>query len=722
MIKLFMLKNISAFSSDTMYKICLSLEEYGLTDDNVSTFEDYDELYRALVDSLDRGDDVIVATENSDYNSIKREFIGKLILDEMSSPAIAECIAKHADDSSTIDMSSHCLIPRDSVYHLSDDGLYSGFTCGVLNGSFTYVPLDFSRIDSVLKSFVSLLFENAQAEPESNDYNNYNNYDEAGTYAPENKESRENDFQEPVSKMVYALMQMQKTIALVSSVPTMWIYNLYDRVDGLADVVNFVEVVDDYTPEDDDGSESESARLIRYAKEAMHNATANFGAAVSEIYSMDNDDGTTSYFAYVAIADRRNATAKKINTNSVEDLELLLPHCVMVLCNSICKKIEELNREAMEKNDEPEEKEEKKISKGMIAFAAVIIAVAIITPIILVNHYLKADTTTQSLSPDLSSSSTDNSAFPGINNTTTGGQQQNTTILPADNYKPAEPAATDVTAAPTAAPAPSTSGVFTFYVFGYGHGVGMSQHGANYLANMGWNYAQILANYYYGTTLVTGDTYPATINYSGSDYNTRDYLASALESEMGGSFHKEALKAQAVALYTFAKYNSYKLNAEANAFGKTPSQACLDAVDEVMQYGLYIAYNGATALTPFHSISAGKTTSYYNVWGSTSLDYLAGGRPSQGDYEVTDFKSTFTISSADFKAIAKEKLGVELSGDPSSWISIVSHDQAINDNVGYVSSINVGGKVISGNDFRGKVLGGKIRSHCFMLVYTPDAN
>lgn len=41
----------------------------------------------------------------------------------------------------------------------------------------------------------------------------------------------------------------------------------------------------------------------------------------------------------------------------------------------------------------------------------------------------------------------------------------------------------------------------TFYVTGYGHGVGMSQYGANVLAEQGMDYAEILAHYYPGTEL-----------------------------------------------------------------------------------------------------------------------------------------------------------------------------------------------------------------------------
>ena len=39
--------------------------------------------------------------------------------------------------------------------------------------------------------------------------------------------------------------------------------------------------------------------------------------------------------------------------------------------------------------------------------------------------------------------------------------------------------------------------------YGYGHGVGMSQYGANEYANQGWNYKDILKHYYQGTNVST---------------------------------------------------------------------------------------------------------------------------------------------------------------------------------------------------------------------------
>jgi stage II sporulation protein D len=42
---------------------------------------------------------------------------------------------------------------------------------------------------------------------------------------------------------------------------------------------------------------------------------------------------------------------------------------------------------------------------------------------------------------------------------------------------------------------------FTFRVTGYGHGVGMSQYGANALAKAGKNWRDILTWYYTGVTV-----------------------------------------------------------------------------------------------------------------------------------------------------------------------------------------------------------------------------
>ncbi len=48
----------------------------------------------------------------------------------------------------------------------------------------------------------------------------------------------------------------------------------------------------------------------------------------------------------------------------------------------------------------------------------------------------------------------------------------------------------------------TTKDTITFTVYGYGHGIGMSQYGANYLAENGYDYKEILEHYYTGAKII----------------------------------------------------------------------------------------------------------------------------------------------------------------------------------------------------------------------------
>ena len=702
--KLFILDNLSAFSSDTVFKICLSLEERGLQEENIERFDSYDTLFETAAVSLENGEHVIIASETSDFVSVKNALIPYLSLQGASSSAVAEVIAKNAGDSiEEIDMEGHCMSPIGAIPLLSEDGLYSGFSTLVYSGRLTCLPLDFTRVDALITTLIDQIISREESLAEMGV--------EGEIQMPDF------DLIPAVTDMVNALYKNEKTIALCTGEATMWIYNLYDQVDYLTDTLKFADVTDSEEPVDG----NESAAVIAKAREAMMSIGTDFGGAVSEIYSSYNEDGNISYYAFAAVVDGETAGAKKININDPSNLSIMLPHAVTLLSDMICKKLRAQERKTQQQEaTEPAKKEPVVVTPKMIAIVAGLL-LAIIIPIVLVFNMIggKEEPTTTTI--------------PTIAPSTTQPADISTTKDPF-GITPTDPTvinneigATDVIASSTAAPQPSSKGLFTFYVFGYGHGVGMSQTGANYLANQGWSWAEILAHYYYdpNTKIIQGDIYPDKITYAGAEYDTREYLARALESEMGPSFHTEALKAQCIAIYTFAKHNKYKLDADATAFSATsPSTTVYKVVDDVMNEGFYIANADGVALTPFHAMSAGKTTSYYNVWGKNSethVSYLAGGRKSYGDYLADEYKSVYTITSDDLKKLieSNDSLKVKLSGDPSTWLTILTHDQAVREDIGYVSTINVGGMVLTGNDFRIKVMEGRIRSHCFALQYTP---
>ena len=703
MLKLFTLNDLSAFSSDTVFKICLSLEDRGLQEENIEKFDSYDDMFAALAISLDDGDHIIIASENADYTAVKSALIPYFSLQGSSNSVIAEAIAKHNDSLEEIDMEAQSLSPIGATLLLSSDGLYTGFSTLVSKGRLTCIPLDFTRVDTIITSLVDQIISREETMAEMGV--------EGEIHMPDF------DLIPAVSNMTNALNNAEKTIALSTGEATMWIYNLYDKVDYLTDTIKFADIE---ASGDEASKENESAAVIAKARDAMMSVGTDFGGAVSEIYSSYNEDGNIVYYAFAAIVDGESANAKKINISDSANLSIMLPHAVTLLSDMVCKKIKSTERRTQQVTPPvSNEKEPIVVTPKMIGILSAL-ALAIIIPlsIILAMSGGKEEPTTTTLPPVFLTDPT--TTEPTTTNPFGPTSPNNMIAVP-------EVGATDISATSTTAPQPSTSGVFTFYVFGYGHGVGMSQTGANYLANQGWTWAEILSHYYYDpdTSIVQGDTYPATIKYAGTDYDTREYLAKALESEMGASFHREALKAQCVAIYTFAKHNKYNLDSDAHAYATTmPSSVVYSVVDEVMNNGFYIAYGNGAALTPFHAMSAGKTTSYYNVWGKNSethVSYLAGGRKSYGDYLHNDFKSVYTITSEDLKKLieSNDDLKVKLSGDPSTWLTILTHDQAVREDIGYVSTINVGGMVLTGNDFRIKVMEGRIRSHCFALQYTP---
>ena len=700
MLKLFTLDTLSAFSSDTVYKICLSLEEKGLQEENVERFDSYDAMFEAAALSLEEGNHIIIASENVDFTAVKNALVPYFSLQGTQNSVIAEAIAKNSDDAD-IDMEAHSFAPIGAITLLSGDGLYSGFSTLVSGGRLTCLPLDFSRVDAMIDILIDQIISREESLAEMG---------VSGEIV-----MPDFDLIPTVNDMVNVLYDNNKTLALSTGEATMWIYNLYDKVDYLTDTIKFADV----EAKSSDDEENESAAVIAKARDAMMSVGADFGGAISDIYSSYNEEGNIVYYAFAAVVDSNTAGAKKINISDSNNLSIMLPHAVTLLSDMVCKKLrsEKRKTQAEAAPSEPAKKEPIVVTPKMIAIVAGLL-LAIIIPISLVLNMVGGDepTTTTTLP-----SSTIPTTQPTSADDIFGTTKQNTIIANP------EVGATDVSATVTAAPQPSSKGIFTFYVFGYGHGVGMSQTGADYLARQGWTWAEILAHYYYdpNTSIVSGDKYPSTISYAGADYDTREYLAKALEAEMGSSFHTEALKAQCVAIYTFAKYNKFKLESDAHAYiTATPSPAIYSVVDDVMDKGFYIANGNSVALTPFHAMSAGKTTSYYNVWGKnsgTQVSYLAGGRKSYGDYVDDEFKSVYTITSDDLKKLIESNsdLKVNLSGDPSTWLTILTHDQAVREDIGYVSTINVGGMVLTGNDFRIKVMEGRIRSHCFALQYTP---
>lgn len=248
-------------------------------------------------------------------------------------------------------------------------------------------------------------------------------------------------------------------------------------------------------------------------------------------------------------------------------------------------------------------------------------------------------------------------------------------------------------------------GSVVFYTSGFGHGVGMSQNGANFYAMYdGWSYDHILSLYYPGTVLVqTGVSEWDTMTVGGKTDTIVSILSQIVNNEMGDSFSVEALKAQAVAAYTYYLYNGYGAGMICKS---NPSEKIVDAVRSVL--GIVVYYENAPALTSFYASSGGATASCKDVF-YADLPYLQSVAVRHDESSDPHFNSSKVFSVDELRSKLENTYHISLSGNPYEWIQLEYGDG------GYVANAVIGGQVrVRGNDLR-SVLG--LKSPKFEFVY-----
>ena len=209
----------------------------------------------------------------------------------------------------------------------------------------------------------------------------------------------------------------------------------------------------------------------------------------------------------------------------------------------------------------------------------------------------------------------------------------------------------------------------------------------------------------------------------------REYVIGAVAAEMSPLYHTQALKAQAVACYTYAKrqkensektissyfsraditddpathqgYINEKQRKKKWAENYEEYEAKIEAaVDEV--FGIYLEYEGETALAVYHAISAGNTQSAKSLWGK-EYPYLSS-VSSSGDKLSPDYITQKSFTAAEFKKLAKE-CGARPDGEPENWLGEITK----NDD-GYTSFLRIGTTDVEAAEIRNAF---SLRSTCF---------
>lgn len=211
-----------------------------------------------------------------------------------------------------------------------------------------------------------------------------------------------------------------------------------------------------------------------------------------------------------------------------------------------------------------------------------------------------------------------------------------------------------------------------------------------------------------------------------TEIKTEDYIFGVVAAEMPALYEEEALKAQAVAAYTYACYRrsqngdkGYDITtdhttdqsftteeAARERWGENAGKYC-EKIRKAVQdtAGYMVTYGGKPALTVYHAISSGKTESCENVWGS-SLPYLVP-VASAGDKLSPDYLTTAEVTEEKFRTALEGEC--EFTGEPDKYLGKLSRTDS-----GNVIEAEICGQKINGSRIRSLF---NLRSNDFDIAY-----
>ena len=208
----------------------------------------------------------------------------------------------------------------------------------------------------------------------------------------------------------------------------------------------------------------------------------------------------------------------------------------------------------------------------------------------------------------------------------------------------------------------------------------------------------------------SNETFTAKFEGSVHTVNAYDLICWIVNNEISESFSDEAIKAQAVAAYSYVKYHNVNGLTPTVLIKRNPSQRIQNLVSSV--WGVCCYYNGEVAQTVYMASSSGYTADARNVWGGY-VPYLVSVRcPLDAEYDP-NYGSTMTVSESSMRSNLESCLGITLSNNPYNWLTVTGYVDG-----NYVSDISVDGqKTISGRKLRENVLGYRLKSAAFDVYF-----
>lgn len=201
----------------------------------------------------------------------------------------------------------------------------------------------------------------------------------------------------------------------------------------------------------------------------------------------------------------------------------------------------------------------------------------------------------------------------------------------------------------------------------------------------------------------------------------RTFLYGAVAAEMSPNAEPEALKAQAVASYTYYSRLREKQSESADSSLKgadfsadTENWQLYVPIDKMEKkwgnnfdanykkitsaanavYGQTLTYGGNLIDATYYAISSGNTESSKDIWGGDTTYLVSVASP--GDIFAGGYKTSADFSSDEFRPrILEVSPNSVMSGDPSVWVGKIERTAA-----GSVKNIIIGGQNVAGDKVR----------------------
>lgn len=654
-------------------RIVGSIKNYANGNETFEHYEKMRDLFDSFGDALQNNDLIVIAVDEKRYFKLKKAVSQAFDVDLVQMPSVLNMLENNEEltDEQRRDFST---FPEPATVFLSKDGMYSGF--GIDNGEkfIVILPIDNDRINLILRNGVSPYLAKGLGAGDGEILSEAQHFDN-----------------EKVEIAISRLLESDSVVAINSTANSEVLKSLGDGIEHFSDVVIFTPYVEDK------GEVNVTEYAAQLARVSLDLSAANLGASISDVYEAEG-----SKYICISVASGESATVRKLYLEDGETEEAFIESAAAELFELIGERAVGIRSVGIEVSDAPVEEEkpiEKKSSKKTATVLAIIMGVVILLCAVLAIVFKMqgengslANTFRRIFGYETTVSET-TTVVPTATEPTTVAPETDENKRKISEFiisdiieleKKRQEEAENPTEAPSETE-PSTN-----------------ENGETIPS---------------ATEVAEDKGAPEFITVNGEKLPAKDAIAGLVSAEMGDGYDIEAVKAQAVVIYTYLKYRDNGFVIDGVQTDKNVGDEVKNAIDEV--FGRYLSYNGEVALTPYFEIAAGGTSDSSLVF-SGSYPYLKAISRLDGNPEaqVDGYEYTVQLKKGELQGILLDAgYEINVNDDPTKWIVIRERNNAVSSSVGYVKSVRVGGQDLTGYEFITKLSELGLQSSCFKLSY-----